>query len=424
MKIRNFFILAALVTVLGSCVKQEFDTPPINIPAVDFPSNTTIAQLKAMHPYPGLVDTIGTDIIIQGIVVANDESGNYYKAMVIQDGTAGIEIRMDKSSIYNEYKVGQRVFIKCNGLCLGDYGGLTQIGYNVNNSIQRIPDALLTLHLFKDSLPGSAPQPRVVTIPDINITDSLNSTLIRINGVQFAEPGMPFAVTGSSGTDRIVTDANNNTLVVRTSSYADFANTKTPSGIGDIIGVIGVYNSVKQFTLRNYSDVINFVPDDTARHINEIFASSLGSFTQFSVIGSQIWTASTYSGITLAKISGYENSVYYANEDWLISSPFNLDISTGEILKFQSAMNYGTAGDGSLKVYFTDNYTGDPTTTTWTEITATLSSGGWVFTPSGDIDMSTYTGTACRIAFKYTCSTSNVATWELTSISLKGLLSK
>ena len=423
MKIRNFFILAVLVILMASCVKKEFDTPPINIPSVDFSSNTTIAQLKAMHLLPGTVDSINTDIIIQGIVVANDESGNYYKTLIIQDTSAGIEIRMDKSYLYNEYKVGQRIFIKCKGLCLGDYGGLTQLGYNVGGAIQRIPEAILAEHVYLDSLPGAAPQPKIVTIPELN--ETMYSTLVRINGVTFAEPGEPFALTGSSGTDRNVTDGTNS-LVVRTSSYADFAATGIPSGIGDIVGILGVYNSTKQFTLRSYADVIGFIPDNSVKHIDESFAvtGSLGTFSQVSVLGDQIWTQGVYSGTTYAKMSGYASG-YFANEDWLISPSFNIDATTSEILKFTSAMNYGTAGDGSLKIFFTNNYTGDPATTTWTEITgATLSTGSFAFTPSGDIDMSGFSGTACRIAFKYTCTTSNVATWEITAISLKGQAAK
>ena len=78
-----FFIgLMAVAAVFTGCVKGDFDEPPINIPTVDFKANTTIAQLKAS--YTGILDSISDDIIIKGVVVANDESGNLYKQLVIQ----------------------------------------------------------------------------------------------------------------------------------------------------------------------------------------------------------------------------------------------------------------------------------------------------------------------------------------------------
>jgi len=129
------FIALTVLTVSQSCVKEEFDKPPINIPTVDFNSNTTIAELKAM--FTGNLDSITTDIIIQGIVIANDESGNIYKSLYIRDNTGGIEIRLDQTDLYSEYRIGQRVFVKYKGMYIGKYGGVQQLGYVFNNSVGR-----------------------------------------------------------------------------------------------------------------------------------------------------------------------------------------------------------------------------------------------------------------------------------------------
>jgi hypothetical protein len=164
-----------------SCIKEEFDKPPVIIPEVDFDSNTTIAELKAM--YTSDLDTITDDIIIQGIVIANDESGNLYKTLFIRDNTAGIEIKLDKTGLYNEYKLGQRVYIKCQGMYIGKYGGMQQLGYKYEGSIGRLPEILIANHLYRDSLPGAAPQPTVVTIP--GLTTAHLGTLIKLENVYF-----------------------------------------------------------------------------------------------------------------------------------------------------------------------------------------------------------------------------------------------
>lgn len=122
-------------------------------------------------------------------------------------------------------------------------------------------------------------------------------------------------------------------------------------------------------------------------------------------------------------MSGYFSGSYYANEDWLISPSMNFDAYTGETLKFFSMMNYGTAGDGSLKVYYSTDYSsGAPSTGTWTELTGlTLSGGAWASVSSGDVDVSFVNGTNVHIAFVYTCSTTNVSTWEIGGILVKGI---
>lgn len=156
--------------------------------------------------------------------------------------------------------------------------------------------------------------------------------------------------------------------------------------------------------------------------ISENFTDSLGSFTQYSVTGAEIWTASSYNGTPYATMSGYSGS-YNANEDWLISKPINFDLYTDESFSFESAMKYGTAGDGSLKVFTSTNYTGtgDPNLATWTQITPlTISTGNFTWAKTGEIDLSSITGSNVYIAFKYFCTTSGVATWEINNVKLKG----
>jgi hypothetical protein len=125
------------------------------------------------------------------------------------------------------------------------------------------------------------------------------------------------------------------------------------------------------------------------------------------------------------KVSGYANSVYTANEDWLVSPALDLTHHTNIKFNFQSAMKYGTAGLG-LKVYYSTNYsgTGDPNSAIWTEFPSyTLSPGNFTWTSSGNIDLSAIGGTAhTYIAFKYTCGTvsSDVSTWEIKNLLIKG----
>jgi hypothetical protein len=110
------------------------------------------------------------------------------------------------------------------------------------------------------------------------------------------------------------------------------------------------------------------------------------------------------------------------NEDWLISPAINLSSASNAFLTFDTASKF--AGN-PLKVYVSTNYpgTGNPTTTgTWTELTGfalDLNIASYIYTPSGLVNISAYTGNSnVRVAFKYTSTTTAAATWELDNVKV------
>jgi len=420
--LRKIWVLLLVVPAIfiSGCTKK-FDVPPVEIPKFDLPSGATIIsirQLKAMHSAGGF-ESITDNLYVTGKVISSDETGNIYKEMFIQDTSGGLLISLDNTSLYTTYRLGQRIYVKCQGLYLGEYGGLVQLGASVGGAIGRIADPVIKQYLFLDSIPGAIPAATVITIP--TITPDKYGMLVELQNVHFVEVAQLFSLSTAS-TNRTISDGANN-LIMRTSNYATFATTSIPSGVGTIYGILGFFSPDNQLMIRDLNDLVGF-DYSTKLVINESFATtgSLGTFSQYSVSGPQVWAQSTYSSSTFAKMSGFAGGVYTANEDWLISPSMNLDLYSGEILNFFTMMNFGTAGDGSLRIYYSTDYdSGDPTTSTWTEITtAALSTGTFVSTPSGDIDLSAVVGTNVHIAFKYTCSTSGVATWEVGGILVKG----
>ena len=98
---------------------------------------TTIAQLKKLYTAHGKPIEIKKDMVIRGEITTSDENGNVYREIYIQDETGGIDLKLGKSSSYDDYKVGQILYVYCNGLTLGEYGyksgnyggsGLLQLG--------------------------------------------------------------------------------------------------------------------------------------------------------------------------------------------------------------------------------------------------------------------------------------------------------
>lgn len=123
---------AAALTLLASCDEWEpvftgdYGKADVYKPVTLTP-NKTILELKSL--YKNAPVKIEDGIIIGGQVISEDRSGNIYKSIYIQDETGAIEVKIGKNSLYNDYKLGQWVYVKCSGLTLGAYNGMIQLGY-------------------------------------------------------------------------------------------------------------------------------------------------------------------------------------------------------------------------------------------------------------------------------------------------------
>ncbi len=110
--------------------------------------------------------TVTENVYIKGQVISSDEEGNFYKGFVIQDSEGGIEIKAGLTGLYNEYKLGQWVYVLCKGLTVGDYEGTKQLGYEDSTHeyetayIAQRP--LLNKHVKKGII-GDPVEPKVVT---------------------------------------------------------------------------------------------------------------------------------------------------------------------------------------------------------------------------------------------------------------------
>jgi hypothetical protein len=413
------FILATIAFTLSSCVKGEFDEPPINIPKVDFDTvpryHKTIQEL--LLAYPGSCDSIKDTIIISGIVTGNDESGNLYKYIVIQDATAGLEIALDQASLYSDYRIGQRIVVKCRGMYLGRYNGLPQLGSIYNGKIGRLPAVFIKEHLFLDSLPNklNVPAPLVVTPTTLNVT--MVNKLVRFENIAFTDAGSPWADDAAAG-DRGL-EGGPTTFVVRTSNYANFATLSIPSGSGTIQGILGLFGTTYQLAIRDTADIIGF--KNVKTFFSEPFTSSMGGFTSQNVLGTQQWTFSATYGATMSGFSGGNN----ANEDWLISPAINMTGAASGILRFSHAINKGDVAtvQSDHTVWISKTYTsGAPNATDWVQLTVPGYPAGtdWTFVSSGDVVIpAAYLGqTNVRIAFKYLSTASQSATWEIKSVKV------
>lgn len=192
-------LLLSIVMICTSACKKELDVAPYA--TFDGKATHTIAELLQFHPLTEgfTYDTIPQGVIIQGVVISSDKEGNCYKYITIDDGTAGVQVKINSSSLYTNYPLGQRVFVKCDGLVLGDYGMLHQLGWWENGSMQGINTNRLSKYLFRDGLPGATPAP-IELNSAYEIQGNMYNRLVKIKNCHFKYPGEVFAKTTSSGT--------------------------------------------------------------------------------------------------------------------------------------------------------------------------------------------------------------------------------
>ncbi len=158
--------------------------------------------------------------------------------------------------------------------------------------------------------------------------------------------------------------------------------------------------------------------ETTGVYLDESFESSFGKFTAYTVKGTA-W-AIDYS---TAKATGYDNSSKTTTESeaYIVSSPVDLSKSTGAYLQFDYILRYVNSTTNSNKVLVTDNYTGNPTTTSWTDITGTLTEGSdWeTFSTYKKNIPSAFIGkSSVVVALMYSCTTSS-STIEVKNLTLK-----
>ncbi|WP_277132736.1 DUF5689 domain-containing protein [Bacteroides congonensis] len=262
--IQKIYTLPLLVmAVLMTGCERDYDAPPLNEPIyTGAQPNTTLAQLKEKYS-AATAETpvvITDDYIAKAYITGNDESGNIYKQIIVQDATAALPIQLDQGNVYTTYRRGQEVFINLKGMCVSVYGGEQQLGWP-DGYLYRMPFANFKELVQKNGWPSADnAKPEVITdISVINLDVSkMTYRLVQLEGVHFVNGGKNTFATTSGFGEETLKDAHGNTITVRTSNYASFAYETLPVGTGTVVGILGRFNGTWQLTIPAYSDVFGF----------------------------------------------------------------------------------------------------------------------------------------------------------------------
>jgi hypothetical protein len=405
---KSWFVIAALLAWVG-CIKTP-EEPVINInEVIPIGKIYTLSELKMLEmPY-----TFDTAASVYATVSMDEINGNLYKQIYVQDATDGIRIVFTEATRYAEGD-SLRIYLK----------GKTILNNNGTYEIRTLqPDStIITLATKKHIVPIDA------TISEINL-HKYDLKLVRLSDVEFndGELGKTWADTtlATSAENRTLKDCENNTLVVRTSSYAAFAGNKVPTGKGSVVGIVSVYGTTMQFLVRSMPEInMNDVRCDGSSGnedilLNEPFDAGTGKFTIIDKLGDQKWEWDSRYGM---KMSGY-NGTNFANEDWLVSPAIALADYKIASMSFDHAGRYASPFSQYFTLWISTDYKQNSfNDATWEQliIPQYMTGDDWTFVNSGKIDLSKYAGYTVYFAFKYLSSNSTAGTWEIKNVMVKG----
>lgn len=402
-----------IIVVLGLAIvgcKKELDTPPENVIPVG--GVLTIADLRAMsipHKFEG-------DSSVYGIVTMDEQTGNIYKNIFIQDTSgAGMNVRLLSSGGAFQ---GDSIRISLKGTILTEFDGMMQL------------DSVDTdQNLIKHSA-GHVVEPKLVSITDIDPT--MQAQLVQLTGVEFS--GVDVGGSWADGANqtslnRILVNCTGDELIVRTSGFSNFADDIIPSNSGSIIGVVSQFGTDMQLFIRTPAEAVMSDPRCTASYYlykdfddGSTTSNGWGSFWNGTAT-TENWGEWTIFGGDVAAASNFD-IVSFTNfmvDSWLVSAPMNLSTATAPKLTFDNVVRYTGAG---LELYVSTDYDGssDPAVSgTWTNLTGVVpnwdfDSGDWTFVNSGNVDLTPYISANTYVAFKYVGSGSDGATWEIDNI--------
>jgi len=427
-----------LVVLLISCTLKEENLTVVE-QLVEFPqSNSSLKAIRerVLQSETGFVEiSIEEDSLwVEGFVSSNDEGGNFFKELYVQDHPqnpeTALRILIDRSSLVDYFPRGRKIRIHLNGLGAGLKSSILTLGEYQGTDIGEIPQFHFQERILPmDSLYSIQPK----TIDLANILEEDIGKWVRVENVQFAkgEQGKTFsgeAFDEFDGERRLVQCKDQRSLLMSTSTFADYKSIVLSDSTGFIDGVL-----TRDFFGEKYILKIN---DPTNLVLNEprcdpFFEENfeqvrLGSFdaeawTNYNEAGSQLWEVFEDENSLGQSIQlGSYRSKDAATVSWLISPKIDVRQLQNPHLAFRTSTSF--ADSSNLEVYISTQWDGSISSivsTTWEMVTVQIAQNDddarlWI--DSGDFPVQELG--QFHLAFRYTGSgkTASDGTYEVDDI--------
>ncbi|MDD7462015.1 MAG: DUF5689 domain-containing protein [Prevotellaceae bacterium] len=279
MKQIKYLFLALAAVAFTACMDGDWDAPDMvnaygnaqltetNVMRISDLKEKYDAEITATtNTYAQITD----DVQIKGVITGNDIGGNLYNMVSVDDGTGCILIAISQGGLYGYLPVGQEILVNLKGLYIGGYGQQAQIGslYTNKNQVTYVSRMSRTLWNDHFKLIGT-PDASKVFVDEFDVSRMADQNYLKMNSgklmtiknvkLKGADGTATFAPAAlkdpANSVNRELEGFKNTQIVVRTSTYADFAASVMPVSTVNLTGIFTRYRNTWQILIRQESDI-------------------------------------------------------------------------------------------------------------------------------------------------------------------------
>ena len=271
--------LWVIVLVFVSCVNNDdYDVPDLSFtePIIPKETITTFKAIKSLYEQAvndgnsTVIIDKDTDLYLEGYVVSTDKSGNFFEELIVQnkidgsnpdnDPRLGFKIDINVSSLSDTYQFGQKVYVKMNGLTIGETSGVIAIGKGDAVTVEQIQASEFRDIVIRSNEVADI-EPKITGLADL--TDRDENTLIQFENMQLNrfELGATYASESFDEFDglRLLENCNSGiSMIMQTSTFSDFKALIVPQGKGSVTGVFS----------RDFRDNFNVLIINSSADVN------------------------------------------------------------------------------------------------------------------------------------------------------------
>jgi hypothetical protein len=465
-KTNLIFLCLGMLTFFYSCVEDDdystpqfLETPPKiegNIISLAYLAGV-IAQNDGSFAFEG------TNNFAEAYVVSNDESGNFFRELIVQDKpeapTYGIAVQADLNPLFTKYNFGRKVYIKLDGLTVGkSEGNEPRLGVVDGSNIGRIPESFVEEHIIRDTITAAvvATQKHLSELVFLDMNTYVELMDVQFSSIYFLNNTHATYASGTQdefdGERLLESCASSAELVFSTSTFSDFKGLSLPPGSGSLKGIVtrDFFGEFFTFYINSPEDVdmvgercdplmfscgtaatfaatefikVDFEDQNTNNPV------SIPGWINYIESGSEAWEAfvdnGTNQSLGISARAGSFNSGDVSTVSWLITPEIPLETNSKITLEFKTSSSF--SDESILQVLYSVDWDGTEegvSTADWGIIAdADIIQndqffGDWI--SSGLVDMSCFDGNG-YIAFKYTGSGGEASdgTYELDDIAIR-----
>ncbi len=235
-------IYAGIVLLLGGCYNST--TPPTI--TTELPSaNYLIGELRE-GLRQGECHTIDERCIVVGRVTSSDIDDNFYRTMMVQDQSGGIEVVVGLDRLHTTYPEGLLIALNLEGCTLGYRYGTLQVGSSAPSYENYDVDYLhsqIDVHRVitrSDDIEILEPAPHTIA----ELREDMCGELVEVGHLRLIASTSIDTLRNESLANAIwrgyalFCDEANDTLLVFTRDYAAYANNTIPHSIRALRGIV------------------------------------------------------------------------------------------------------------------------------------------------------------------------------------------